>query len=78
MAKVDRILERLEKIKAEYYKKNGIQPNVIILGRENFTDLLKDKEAFRAMTLMEEYDKIDDLTILQVHNLKMFRVGHIE
>ena len=74
----EEMLKELEILKTKYYKSHGIKPNVVIFGRENFTALLKNKKEFKAVTLTEENDKIGDLTILQVHNLKMFKVGNID
>ena len=72
------MLEELKVLKNEYYKKHGIQPNALILGRENFTKLLKDKKEFKAVILTESLDSIEELDILQVCNSKMFKVGHVE
>lgn len=69
------MLENLETLKIEYYKKHGIKPNVLLLGRDDFSSLLKNKKEFKSVTILEDFDKIDDLTILQVHKLKMFQVG---
>jgi len=72
------MLENLEILKSEYYKKHGIKPNVLLLGREDFSSLLKNKKEFKNVTILEDSDKLDDLIILQVHKLKMFLVGYID
>jgi len=72
------MLENLEILKSEYYKKHGIKPNVLLLGREDFSSLLKNKKEFKSVIILEDSDELDELTILQVHKLKMFQVGYVD
>ena len=72
------MLEKLEILKSEYYKKYGVKPNALLLGSENYSDLLRNKKAFRNVIILEDFDQLDDLIILQVRKPKMFQVGCVD